>query len=227
MVHFAAQISERSTLTSNDQGSNMSNLQISFMEQSDIPQSAKVLSIAMLNNPNHIGILLGNGEKQRQIIEKMFVDLFSYLPGVVFLAREDQTIIGVMRMKSCIGKVIDAPDVPEDENNIDWRKSVWFKEWSKHDPDEQHWHLGPIGVLPTHQGAGIGSLLMERFCKEVDACMAKAYLETDLDQNVRFYEKFGFKVVSESEIFGVKNRYMLRDEKNRLDVTTEAAPNPQ
>ncbi len=24
-------------------------------------------------------------------------------------------------------------------------------------------------------------------------------------------EKFGFKVVSESEIFGVKNRYMLRD----------------
>jgi catechol 2,3-dioxygenase-like lactoylglutathione lyase family enzyme len=45
----------------------------------------------------------------------------------------------------------------------------------------------------------------------VDACMAKAYLETDLDKNVRFFEKFGFKVVSESEIFSVKNRYMLRD----------------
>ena len=102
------------------------------------------------------------------------------------------------------------PDVFEDENDIDCRKSVWFKEWAKHDPVEQHWHLGPIGVLPTHQGLGIGSMLMERFCKEVDACMAKAYLETDLDKNVRFYEKFGFKVVSESEIFGVKNRYMLR-----------------
>jgi len=51
---------------------------------------------------------------------------------------------------------------------------------------------------------------MERFCKEVDACLAKAYLETDLDKNVRFYEKFGFKVVSESKIFDVKNRYMLR-----------------
>lgn len=114
-------------------------------------------------------------------------------------------------MKSCIGKVIDDPDVFEDENDIVWRKSVWLKEWAKHDLFEQHWHLGPIGVLPTHQGLGVGSRLMDRFCKEVDACMSKAYLETDLDKNVHFYEKFGFKVVSGSEIFGVKNRYMLRN----------------
>ena len=189
----------------------MSNLQISFMEQNDIQQAANVLSIAMLKNPHHIGIFLGSGEKERIEIEKMFFDLFTNLPGVVFLAKENEKIIGVMRMKSCIGKVIDDPDVSEDENNIDWRKSVWFKEWAKHDPIEQHWHLGPIGVLPTHQGLGVGSILMDRFCKEVDACMAKAYLETDLDQNVRFYEKYGFKVVSESEIFDVKSRYMLRD----------------
>jgi ribosomal protein S18 acetylase RimI-like enzyme len=126
------------------------------------------------------------------------------------LRKENEKIIGVMRMNSCIGKVIDDSAVNEDENDIDWRKSVWFREWAKHDPMEQHWHLGPIGVMPTHRGFGIGSMLMDRFCKEVDACMAKAYLETDLDKNVRFYEKFGFKVVSESEIFGVKNRYMLR-----------------
>ena len=189
----------------------MSKFQISFMEQNDIQQSAKVLSVAMLNNPNHIGVFLGKGEKVRLEIEKMFFELFNNLPGFVFLARKNEKIVGVMRMKSCIGKAIDDPDVFEDENDIDWRKSVLFKEWAKRDPVEQHWHLGPIGVLPTHQGLGIGSILMERFCKEVDACMAKAYLETDLEKNVRFYEKFGFKVVSESEIFGVKNRYMLRD----------------
>ena len=116
-------------------------------------------------------------------------------------------------MKSCVGKVMDDLDVFEDENDIYWRKSVWFKEWAKHDPIEQHWHLGPLGVLPTHQGLGIGSMLMERFCKEVDACMAKAYLETDMEKNVRFYEKFGFRIISQSEIFGVKNHYMLRDSK--------------
>ena len=72
-------------------------------------------------------------------------------------------------------------------------------------------HLGPVGVLPTHQGRGVGSMLVERFCREVDACRAKAYLETDLDINVAFYEKFGFNLVSESDIFGVKSRYMLRE----------------
>jgi len=182
----------------------MSNFQISLMEQNDVQQSAKVLSIAMLNNPHHIGVFLGNGKKERLKIEKMFFEILNNLPGVVFLAKENKKIIGVMRMKSCIGKVIDDLDVFEDENDIDWRKFVWFKEWAKHDPVEQHWHLGPIGVLPTHQGLGIGSILMKRFCKEVDACMAKAFLETDLDKNVLFYKKFGFKVVSESEIFGVK-----------------------
>ena len=38
----------------------------------------------------------------------------------------------------------------------------------------QHWHLGPIGVLPEYQGQGIGSRLMQRFCREVDACQASA-----------------------------------------------------
>ncbi len=189
----------------------MTRFQISFMEQSDIQEAANVLSRAMLNNPHHIGVFQGNGEKQRMGIENMFFELFNSLPGVVFLAKKNEKIIGVMRMKSCMGKSIDDPDVSEDENDIEWRKSIWFKEWAKHDPIEQHWHLGPIGVLPAHQGSGIGSILMDRFCKEVDACMTTAYLETDLVKNVRFYEKFGFNVVSESEIFGVKNRYMLRD----------------
>ena len=188
----------------------MSNFHISFMEQNDIQKSAKVLSIAMLNNPHHIGVFLGNGENERLEIERMFFGLFNNLPGIVFLAKENEKIIGAMRMKSCIGKVIDDPDVLEDENDINWRKSVWFKEWAEHDRVEQHWHLGPIGVLPSHRGMGVGTELMQRFCKEVDNCSAKAYLETDLDENVRFYEKFGFKVIYKSNIFKAENRYMLR-----------------
>lgn len=187
----------------------MSRLKLSFMEKNDIRESASVLSVAMLNNPLHLAIFQGNGEKERREIERTFLELFLELPGIVFLAKEKQHIVGVMRMKSCDGR--KAVEIPEDENTFDWRKSVWLSEWGRHDPVEQHWHLGPIGVLPTHQGSGIGSLLMERFCKEVDACPAAAYLETDLDKNVRFYEKFGFKVVAESEILGVTNRFMLRD----------------
>jgi ribosomal protein S18 acetylase RimI-like enzyme len=144
-------------------------------------------------------------------IEKMFLELFHNSPGIVFLAKENEKIIGVMRMKSCTGKVVDNPDMVEDENDPNWRKSVWFHEWAAYDPVDQHWHLGPIGVLPSHRGTGVGTALMQRFCKEVDNCSAKAYLETDLDENVRFYKKFGFNVISRSNIFDVENRYMLRD----------------
>ena len=196
----------------------MDSLKLSFMEKNDIQESARVLSVAMLNNPLHVAVFRGRGEKERIEIEKMFCELFIELPGIVFLAKEKQNIIGVMRMKSCEGpKVVDAPKNAKDENDIGWRKSVWHTEWGRHDPLEQHWHLGPIGVLPNHQGSGIGSILMERFCREVDACFAKAYLETEGDKNVRFYEKFGFKVVRESEIFDVKNQYMLREEHDSID----------
>jgi len=189
----------------------MGNIQISLMEKSDTRESAKVLSIAMLDAKLHVAVLQGNSENERQEIENMFLGLFTQLPGIVFLAKEKQNIIGVMRMKSCEGyKPVDDPKDPEDENDINWRKSVWHTEWARHEPFKQHWHLGPIGVLPDYQGLGIGTLLMERFCEEVDVCKAEAYLETDVDKNVRFYEKFGFKVVSESVIFNVKNRYMLR-----------------
>ncbi len=192
----------------------MCSFQISFMEKRDIQESANVLSVAMLDNPLHDVVFQGKGEKERMEIEKMFSNLLIELPGIVFLAKDKQNIIGVMRMKSCEGsKATNNPIDSKNENDIGFRKSIWHIEWARHDPLSQHWHLGPIGVLPSHQGSGVGSILMERFCKEVDACLAKAYLETEGDKNVRFYEKFGFKVVSESKIFNVKSRYMLRDPK--------------
>ncbi len=189
----------------------MPDILLSFMEKGNIEEAARVLSISMLDNPIHVAVFHDTSEKSRIEIEKDFIGLLSEKPGIVFVAKDKQKIIGVMRMNSCSGK--DAADVktdPEDENDIHWRKEFLRNQWDIHDPKEQHWHLGPIGVLPTYQGTGIGSMLMERFCSEVDACMAKAYLETDKDENVAFYMKFGFKIISDSVIFGVKSRYMLR-----------------
>ena len=148
----------------------------------------------------------------------MFFNLLNSAPGIVLVAKENNRIIGVMRIKSCKGKTGDEPDMLEHDKNINWRKSVWLEEWAEHDPIEQHWHLGPIGVLPSHRGRGVGTKLVQRFCKEVDDCFATAYLETDLDENVRFYEKFGFNVISNSDIFHVENRYMLRDSKQKKIV---------
>lgn len=191
----------------------MEQLKISFLEKSDISNASKVLSEAMLNVPLHIAVFQGQGERERKLIEKMFMELLSDLPGITFLARINRKIVGVMRMKSCEGrKVHDTHSQTGDVNNLNWRKSYWHHEWARNDPLDQHWHLGPVGVLPSHQGTGIGTKLLSRFCHEVDTYFAPAYLETDTDKNVLFYEKFGFQVVGESEIFGVNNHYMWRNQ---------------
>ena len=190
----------------------MSDVTISFMQKDELQESATVLSIAMLHNPLHIAIFQGEGESERKQIRQMFVGLLTDLPEIVYVAKERGKIIGVMRMKSCHGrKGLKAPEGPQNLKKLSWREYLWLKEWGQHEPSNQHWHLGPIGVLPEYQGQGIGSLLMQRFCKEVDICRASAYLETDLDRNVVFYEKFGFRIVNTSLIFDVDNRYMLRD----------------
>jgi len=189
----------------------MEKFSITFLEKSDISESSKVLSEAMLNVPLHIAIFQGHGEKERKMIENIFFELLRDFPGITFLARINRQIVGVIRMKSCNGsKVNNECAQTGDVANLEWRKSYWQNEWARHDPLEQHWHLGPVGVLPSHQGKGIGTKLLSRFCQEVDACLSPAYLETDTDKNVRFYERFGFEIVKETEIFDVKNRYMWR-----------------
>lgn len=193
----------------------MSAFHISFMEYNDIEASAIVLSLAMLNNPLHVAVFQGNSETERLTIQRMFIELLHNRPGIVLVAKERDNIIGVMRMISCVGKTVTTDSTElNNEQDIVRRQAFWLNEWAKRDPKEQHWHLGPIGVLPSHRKQGVGSQLMERFCNEVDHCAATAYLETDLDENVRFYRKFGFEMISKSNIFQVDNKYMIRKPKN-------------
>ena len=190
----------------------METCRISFLEKSNISEASRVLSEAMLKVPIHIAIFQGHSEKEHKIIEKMFFELLTDLPGITFLARINRQIVGVMRMKSCDGSKISNEHAQTEEiKTLDWRISYWRNEWARQDPSNQHWHLGPVGVLPPLQGKGIGTKLLSLFCKEVDACSAPAYLETDSEKNVRFYERFGFQVVSETDIFDVKNYFMWRN----------------
>lgn len=83
--------------------------------------------------------------------------------------------------------------------------------WTKNDPKFPHWHLDPIAVLPKYQGKGVGSALMEYYCKLVDKDNGCAYLETDKAENVPFYEKFGYKVIKSEKILEFTTWYMLRE----------------
>jgi ribosomal protein S18 acetylase RimI-like enzyme len=81
---------------------------------------------------------------------------------------------------------------------------------SKHHPREPHCHLGPVAVVPEMQGQGIGSQLLEHFCRYVDQAGEVAFLETDKLENARLYERFGFSVTEEALSLGVRNWFMWR-----------------
>jgi ribosomal protein S18 acetylase RimI-like enzyme len=69
-----------------------------------------------------------------------------------------------------------------------------------------HWYLWGIGVKPSHQGQGIGGLLIQPVLAQADLDRLPCYLETMNERNVPFYHKYGFQVVSDGTVPGHKLR---------------------
>jgi GNAT superfamily N-acetyltransferase len=90
------------------------------------------------------------------------------------------------------------------------RLSTWGEAGLTHDPAEQHQHVELVVVEAVLQGLGIGRLMMEALCREIDQSGEVSYLETDKPENVRFYEQFGFRVTDEATILETRNWYMQR-----------------
>ncbi len=57
-----------------------------------------------------------------------------------------------------------------------------------------HWYLAAIAVEPEHQGRGIGSNLMAPLLAQADAEGVPCWLDTHQEQNVRLYQRHGFRV---------------------------------
>lgn len=69
-------------------------------------------------------------------------------------------------------------------------------------PAEPHWYLSTIGTSPAARGAGFGSALMKAGLVRADARHAPAYLESSKEQNIPYYERFGFEVTHEIVVAG-------------------------
>lgn len=82
------------------------------------------------------------------------------------------------------------------------RLQIYQNSLHKRYVSEPHWYLYVLGVDPTVQGQGIGSMLLQSGLERADAARLPAYLETMNPRNVPFYQKFGFSIVHEGEIPG-------------------------
>jgi ribosomal protein S18 acetylase RimI-like enzyme len=194
------------------------------MVAGDLDEVLGVLARGMRDNPVHVGAF-GAEAPERERLLRTFFGMLSKKPEIVENARvarlADGRIAGIygsMNPGSCqpkpIEKLLMAPMLLGSLGLGNGRRVMrWLGTWSKHDPDTRHCHFGPIAVDAGLQGQGIGTAMMRSFCAEMDAAGEAAYLETDKESNVRFYNRFGFEVVTSDEVLGVTNWYMIREPK--------------
>ncbi len=64
-------------------------------------------------------------------------------------------------------------------------------------------YLAIIGVDPRCQGRGLGGSLLRAFFRQCEQSSRLAYLETETEENVRMYERFGFRTMREVSLPGL------------------------
>jgi ribosomal protein S18 acetylase RimI-like enzyme len=61
-------------------------------------------------------------------------------------------------------------------------------------PEGPLWYLGVVATVPSAQGRGLGTALLERSIEPVDSSGLPAYLESTNPRNVSLYRRYGFRV---------------------------------
>jgi predicted N-acetyltransferase YhbS len=181
-----------------------------------IDETADMLARAYMTNPLHVAAF---GEHEEARNRSFFRRLLRTLRGPTLIAFDGNRIVGAIHWSRSTDCRLRASEklllVPFMLRAFGLATSVrlasWFGLWARHDPaDVPHLHLGPMGVDPDSRGIRVGGRLMERFCAEVDRTKTAGYAETDRPANVDFYRHFGFEVMKEIEVMGVRNWLVWR-----------------
>ena len=198
----------------------MGGFTIRRMLPDDIDAACQVLGLAFSDNPNTLMIARGDRARAQRVTEAgaRFAKLGRRYNSHVLVGEDGGRVVGVLNAvewPNCQLPIIEKFKIAPLTIRVTGlglpRAFTMMRVWAKHDPRARHWHVGPIGVNPEHQGRGIGTALLAAFLEMADAQASPAYLETDVDRNVALYEKFGFKVIGQEDISSVNNRFMWRE----------------
>ncbi len=195
-----------------------SGLRVADLPPSSYPDAVGVLARGMRDNPLHVAAYGAHPDRREQAHARLMRALFRH-------GRNNEPI-GVWRdgtLVACTGVLVEGgcrpslsqlkmlPAIAGLGPRTAMRVAAWLPVWSARDPDEPHAHLGPLAVDRHLQGQGIGAVLLTEHCRRLDARRELGYLETDKPENVRFYEKGGYRVVGEAPALGVTCWFMRRE----------------
>jgi GNAT superfamily N-acetyltransferase len=180
-----------------------------------LDETVAVLANAFVTNPLHVAAFGADRMDQNRLFFR--IGLRHMFMGQAFVALIDGEVRGYVHFNVfpyCLPAPEDVPlaaaTVLNPLGEAIPRVVKWFARWCRLDPEEPHVHLGPLGVAPGAQGHGIGTALMNRYIDHLKQGRSAAYLETDRQENVKFYKKFGFTVRREEELIGAPVWYMWR-----------------
>lgn len=79
-----------------------------------------------------------------------------------------------------------------------------------HRVKEPHWYLSLLGADPMFQRSGAGTALLAPILERSDAEGMPVYLETQKEENLPWYHRFGFEVVEELRVTGSPSMWAMR-----------------
>jgi GNAT superfamily N-acetyltransferase len=132
-----------------------------------------------------------------------FMAEYVYLPGGVCTTTEDHSAVALWRDPSNL-RSEDFRDhhgaefftaMHGEEGELD-RLSTMGRTMAAHHPEDPHWYLLAIGVLPDHQGRGLGGDLLRFTLAELLPQGMPAYLEATSPRSRTLYVRSGFAEMS-------------------------------
>lgn len=176
---------------------------VGTLGEPEMKEAAGLVARAFLDNPLTYELLGNDPGKRLGGMERLNRGALPLLQRRPICARRGETVVGVLGIAppgTCIlsnGRALGVlwRVLPLGLTALG-RLSAFEREVLGHDPTTAHWHIGPVAVEPALQGTGIGSLMLRRLCAELDEEGVAAHLETDKEENVRLYERFGFGVTA-------------------------------
>jgi GNAT superfamily N-acetyltransferase len=195
----------------------VADFQIEALTPERVPETAAMLARAFVDSPVHVKVFGGSGPEQLRRNKDLFQMLLERMPHDTLVMLRSGRVVGSVRWAhsdncrlSRLQRWTLLPAVLLGLGSAGWRMNAWLRIWNDHDNAMPHLHLGPLGVDPSVQGTGLGSVLMQAFCEALAERRLPGYLETEKLSNVYFYQRFGFSVTDEVPVMDVPTWLMLK-----------------
>jgi len=177
------------------------------VQRKDIPQAAAVLADAFQHDPVWSAVLCDTSPAQRAYAFQTPVR-YGLKYGEVYAASEDlegvaawvpgalaeMTLWRILRCRALWAGMRLGAGLARKLPLIFRQIDVDRKE---HMRGRSFVYLQVIGVAPIHQGQGYGGTLLRALIEKSERTGLPLYLETETEDNVSMYERFGFQVVKE------------------------------